>query len=409
MWPTWPSSCTRRRPGQQLDGVFYMDPYALASLLELTGPVTLKDSDTKLTSKDAAHTLLVDQYAPVPEGRARRLSRRSDARDVRETHDRRPTEAGEGREGDESDGGAGPVFGHSTHPEIEALFQELALDGAVPSRTTATTSRSRNRTRTPARSMPTSARRDVQRDLLAGHGTGRQRSPHSLDELGPGRRPSRRRDRQRPGQPSGTNHLFLTVYTPLTATGATINDAPTGIGSVRRFGLSAYSIVVDVPPGGTVTVHLKLSGVVARSRQYQLTVVRQPTVNLDHIDSPSRARGGGGWRLSRLPTDGRHRQGQIGAERSEILTATGQWVGCDTPSGSGHAHLIGHTVAAFRFQIHRPRRGKRHDAASGVRFRGPLWGSVGRAAASAQIVLRARGPTTTTRLRARRSFWPAPR
>src|SRR6185295_2469578 len=48
--------------GQQIDGVFYMDPYALAALLDLTGPITLKDGNVKLNAKNAAQELLVDQY-----------------------------------------------------------------------------------------------------------------------------------------------------------------------------------------------------------------------------------------------------------------------------------------------------------------------------------------------------------
>jgi hypothetical protein len=124
------------------------------------------------------------------------------------------------------------------------------------------------------------------------------------------------------GAPSGSNHLFLTVYTPLTATGATINDVPTGIGSAQRFGLSAYSIIVDVPAGGTVTIHLTLSGGIARSRQYQLTVVRQPTVNLDNIGLT--LKGKEGWQVVEFPgfqVDGGTGEATIGDGRREILTA----------------------------------------------------------------------------------------
>ena len=97
---------------------------------------------------------------------------------------------------------------------------------------------------------------------------------------------------------------------------------PAGLGSVRRFGLSAYTIVVDVPPGGTVTVALQLTGAIARSRDYQLTVVRQPTVNSDHIDLT--LNGSQGWRVVAFPgfqLAGRAGKASIGTGRTEILTA----------------------------------------------------------------------------------------
>ena len=114
----------------------------------------------------------------------------------------------------------------------------------------------------------------------------------------------------------------LTLSSSTVKPGDTINDAPAGLGSVRRFGLSAYTIVVDVPPGGTVTVALQLTGAIARSRDYQLTVVRQPTVNSDHIDVT--LNGSEGWRVAAFPgfqLAGPAGKASIGTGRTEILTA----------------------------------------------------------------------------------------
>jgi hypothetical protein len=309
--------------GQQLDGVFYVDPYALAGLLDLTGPVTLKDSNTKLTSKNAARTLLVDQYTQFP--KKERVDFLDEA--TRVVFEKLTT-------GDLPKPGKvskvmspmveqGRVFGHSTHPEIEALFQKLALDGAVPAPQggdyLSVTQSNENPNKIDAY-----LQREVMYDATYSPDTGQVDSDVTIrltnsapaaglpdDVIGNAH-----------GQPFGTNHLFLTVYTPLGARGATINDEPTGLGSVERFGLSAYTIVVDVPPGGTVTVRLALSGVIARSRQYQLTVVRQPTVNLDHIDLSIKGREG--WRVSEFPgfqVAAATGKATIDASRTEILKA----------------------------------------------------------------------------------------
>lgn len=309
--------------GQQLDGVFYMDPYALASLLELTGPVTLKDSDVKLTSKTAAHTLLVDQYVQLTKGDRvdfldeatrvtfERLTTGDLPKPVKVANVMNPMVE------------QGRMFGHSTHPNIQALFQQLALDGAVPSRNDGDYLSVTQSNENPSK-IDAYLQRDVTYDATFWPDTGQvdgdlrirltNSAPAALlpdDVIGNAN-----------GLPPGTNHLFLTVYSPLSAKSATVNDAPTGVGSVKRFGLSAYTVVVDVPPGGTVTVEIKLTGVIGRSRQYQLTVVRQPTVNPDHIDLT--LSGKEGWRVvssANFQLSGGTGKASIGEGRSEILTA----------------------------------------------------------------------------------------
>ena len=309
--------------GQQVDGVFYMDPYALASLLDLTGPITLKDSDTKLTSKNAAHTLLVDQYTQLP--KKERVDFLDEA--TRVTFEKlttgdlpKPVKVAKAMNPMVEQG---RVFGHSTHPQIQALFQELALDGAIPSRNDGDYLSITQSNENPSK-IDAYLKRDVTYNATFWPDTGEVDSDLDIrltnsapDALLPVDVIGNAADK-----PVGTNHLFLTVYTPLTANGATINDAPTGIGSLTRFGLSAYTVVVDVPPGGTVTVHLALSGVVARSRQYQLTVVRQPTVNPDHIDVTLQGREG--WHIADFPgfqLAGDTGTASIGEGRTEILTA----------------------------------------------------------------------------------------
>ena len=53
--------------GEKVDGVFYVDPPALAALLKLTGPVTAEGIPQKLTSANAANFLMNGQYKELPD------------------------------------------------------------------------------------------------------------------------------------------------------------------------------------------------------------------------------------------------------------------------------------------------------------------------------------------------------
>jgi hypothetical protein len=310
--------------GQQLDGVFYMDPYALARLLDLTGPITLKDSKTKLTSKTAAQTLLVDQYVEIPKGPERvdfldeatrvtfeKLTSGDLPKPVKVANVMSPMVE------------QGRLFGHSSHPQIEALFQQLALDGSAPAPAGGDYLWVTQSNENPSK-IDAYLQRDVTYDatFLPDSGQVDGDLHIRLQNSAPGALLPDDVIGNASGLPSGTNHLFLTVYSSLGSKGATIDGTPVGVGSAKRFGLSAYTLEVVVPPGGTVDVELKLSGVIARSRHYQLTVVRQPTVNSDHIDVTLNAKEG--WRIVDFPgfqLDRGTGKATIGEGRAEILTA----------------------------------------------------------------------------------------
>jgi Protein of unknown function (DUF4012) len=338
--------------GTQLDGVFYMDPYALARLLDLTGPIFLKDSNEKLTSKNAAHILLVDQYVQPP-GSTTPITGNAKKGKKGNTDTTTPDPAAAARKErvdflDEATRVTfeqlttgdlpkpvqianvmnpiveqGRLFGHSPHPNIEALFQRLALDGAVPSRNDGDYLSITQSNENPSK-IDAYLQRDVTYDAVFRPDTGEVDGDLHVhltnsapatglpdDVIG-----------NASGRPPGTNHLFLTAYSPLVTREAIVNGVSTPIGSVKRFGLTAYTVVVDVPPGGSVDVEFKLTGTIARSSRYQLTVVRQPTVNSDHIDVT--VKGNEGWNVASFPgfqLDNGTGRATIGQGRTEILTA----------------------------------------------------------------------------------------
>jgi hypothetical protein len=87
----------------------------------------------------------------------------------------------------------------------------------------------------------------------------------------------------KPAVPSGTNRLYLSVYTPLTLRDARVDGAPATLGSERELGRAVYSTYVDIPPQGAVTVELHLAGVMAASAPYKLGLHAQPLVNPDRV------------------------------------------------------------------------------------------------------------------------------
>lgn len=312
--------------GQQVDGVFYMDPYSLAALLELTGPITLSETGTKLNSKNAAQLLLVDQYIDIVDDRG---NKRADFLDeaTRKTFERLT-------EGDLPKPARvakvmspmvdqGRLFGFSTNPDVEALFRTLELDGAVPAPADGDLLWVTQANQNPSK-IDAYLQRDLTYEATVRPNTGQVEGllKVQLTNRAPAEGLPEDVIGNANGQPFGTNHLFLTVYSPLRATSATLDGGPLSFGSVKRFGLSAYTIVVDVPPGGSVAIELRLSGEIEPSRSYQLTVVRQPTVNPDAIEIVVRGRDGFRSRPGKgFTTSGDAASQAVGENRVSVLEA----------------------------------------------------------------------------------------
>jgi hypothetical protein len=94
------------------------------------------------------------------------------------------------------------------------------------------------------------------------------------------------------GLPPGTNQTWLTVYSPLQLAGA----ESVALTATAELGVEAYSGYVQVPPGGTVMVTVRLSGRMAPRASYRLVLYQQPTVLADQMSV--RVAAGGGWRLT---------------------------------------------------------------------------------------------------------------
>jgi hypothetical protein len=62
------------------------------------------------------------------------------------------------------------------------------------------------------------------------------------------------------GLPQGTNRSFVSIYSAYRLDGAKLNGQPVTLQSEVELARAVYSTFVEIPPGGTVTLELDLSG-----------------------------------------------------------------------------------------------------------------------------------------------------
>jgi hypothetical protein len=91
------------------------------------------------------------------------------------------------------------------------------------------------------------------------------------------------------GLPRGSNRAYVSFYSRLALTGATLDGRAVHLSGQRELGLNVYSLFVTVGAGSRVTLKLELVGnaaftKVAHGYEYRLHVWRQTTVNPDHVD-----------------------------------------------------------------------------------------------------------------------------
>lgn len=292
-------------------GVIVLDPYALAALLEFTGPIELEDLPTPLTSENAAEILLREQYLT--------FDTRSDRKDFLDEATRvvfeRLTEGDVPGPRQVADVlgplvRQGRLMVHAFDPEEQALIERVGLDGTFPEQPgggdffTITTQNSANN------KIDIFLDREIRYDAYFDPDTGELDATATVTLTN--RAPSEglpdvvlssgQRQLDGTGPPLGTNRMYLSVYTPHLLRQATLDGQPLAMGSGEERGLRAYSQFLSVPPGGTITVVLELAGSIDPSRSYRLGVGMQPLVNPDVVDATVRL--AGGWRVSDRDLDG---------------------------------------------------------------------------------------------------------
>ncbi len=283
--------------GVPVDGVIYVDPDGLAALLQLTGPVQLPGSDIVLDGSNAADYLQRQQYTdpqfatdderkdalvgasevtfealterdlPSPREVARALGPAVDGGHlVVTTFDDRENAYFErvGARGQFLDTGASDYFSLHNHNrggnKIDTFLQrgvtyDATVDptsGAVDATATITLTN-----RAPSGGLP---------DYVIGNTL---------------------------GDPRGTNHVYLSFYSPLGLEAATLDGFAVAVQAQDELGGRVYSLLVPVAAGATRTLEFDLTGAVPVDDGYRLAIGRQGTVNADDVSVT--IRGVDGW------------------------------------------------------------------------------------------------------------------
>jgi hypothetical protein len=284
----WPQS-----GGGPLDGVVYIDPYTLAALLRLTGPVVVPDYDQPLSAATAARFLLRDQYVAFP------LDDRHDflvdaaetvfdaliSRDLPGPASIAETLAPSAHEG--------RLLLHSFHPDEQALFERLDVDGALPPvRGDFLSVRASNRGLSKIdammeRTISDAVSVDPDRNMVDATVT------VTITNTAPASGLPYAVIGNHLGRPEGTNSTTVSVITPLNVIDVTSGGVSIGRGAYEEYGRHVYTALVNVPPGADVTVVFTLRGSMDLSAGYHLDLVPQPLVNPDHVRVD--VHGAAGW------------------------------------------------------------------------------------------------------------------
>lgn len=272
----------RQAGGTAVDGAIYVDPYALAALLKLTGPVAVQGLDVPLTSANAADFLLRQQYATFPNpNRIDFLENASRATFEQLTSRRLPGPRAA------ADALSPMVHRHrllafSFHPEDASLIERLGLSGAVPALEGGDYLSVSNANANPNK-IDAYLQRSITDHVSYDPGTGAIRSTVTvaLHNTAPASGADNSALTNETGLPLGTNRTFLSVYSPLALSTARVDGRTAGMEAEVEQDRNRYGTFVDVPQGGTTTVEVELEGTLASRSAYRLTYLAQPTANPD--------------------------------------------------------------------------------------------------------------------------------
>ncbi|HEV7524942.1 MAG TPA: DUF4012 domain-containing protein [Acidimicrobiia bacterium] len=91
------------------------------------------------------------------------------------------------------------------------------------------------------------------------------------------------------GQPAGTNTLYLSIYSRFALTAATLDGKPLKLLAERELGRNVYSSFVEIPAGATRTIALDLEGSVdLTGRNYRFDYIAQVLPNPDRVSWTAR-------------------------------------------------------------------------------------------------------------------------
>jgi len=266
--------------GSAVDGVVSVDPVAVAALLGVVGPVTVAPWPEPITAANAERVLLFDQYARL-QGSARTDFLANVAQAVANKLISGPLPAPTQLVSALAPAVTGHhLLLHSRAPSEQALFSRIGADGALPP--VRADSLAVVNMNAGGNKLDWFLRRSSNYQARFDPGTGRltarltvtlrNEAPSSgLPDFIIG-------SSLDPPDPRGVNRTYLSVYSPLGLAGARLDGQNVPVRSEREAGRNVYSQYLLIPPGGTRTLELDLSGRIADGREYQLDLRSQSLV-----------------------------------------------------------------------------------------------------------------------------------
>ena len=269
--------------GDQLDGVLMVDPYGLAPLLSITGPVIVPGLAQPLTSHNAPEILLKSQYLTGLGQNARhdllQFALHTTFQKLVDGSLPGPRQLSRQLEPAVL---SGRIAFWSAHRIDAPLVQALHLEDAFPKANggdlVAVTTQNAGANKIDAY-LHTSIADHVTFDPSTGAEHSILRVTLSNDAPAAGLPPLVIDSPAQPGLPPGTNETWLSVYSPLSFDQVTINGAPGTMSATRELGVWAYSTYVKVAPRASVTVRVRLVGRLAPGSTFRLSVRLQPSAN----------------------------------------------------------------------------------------------------------------------------------
>lgn len=289
----------RQFSGTSVDGVFTLDPFAIAGLLKLTGPVRVPSWPVPLTEKNFVNIALHDEYRVFENNQNARIDFLGDVGLV--VFDKLIAS------GLNNILTAAPVFDNlitqrrlqmwSPRPEVRAFFAETGSDGSVdtsPGDSLIVTTQNAAANKTDyflRRSITYKAEVARKGDGIEVGSVATIRLTNTAPRTG---EPKYVIGPNAPKLKAGDNRLFLTFYSPLDLENSTIDGQPLHMDFAPELGRFAYSAFVDIPAGSSRTVELRLLGRIPKVRTYTLDVFQQPLITPDTVNVEVGGAGQGG-------------------------------------------------------------------------------------------------------------------
>jgi hypothetical protein len=312
--------------GQPINGVLAIDPVGLAALLRYTGPVDIPGHPEPLTEENAARFLELDQYTQFTD-----LSERVDVLETvaRTTFDRLtnadlPSPSALSEQLDPvADGGHIQYVGYD--PTEFLTFQTYGLDGGLgqpqPGRDRVAVTSSNAGASKIDLFLERRLDYDIRWNPDDGSVTGTITA--TLHNTAPASGLPDYVIGNMLGLPRGTNKSFVSLYTLYDVTGARVDGQPSPIQSETEAGHNVYSTFVTIPPGGTATVEVDVSGIMLDVRRYRLEMATQPLVRPEQAEVTITVAGDRQLRASNgVELDGRTARWRGPLDREQALSVT---------------------------------------------------------------------------------------